>query len=147
MSLMAARSTTHSRTTGWDRIFYVGAGACDALTGALLIAVPAETMGVLGIVVLSSHAIHLRFVGVFVACVGLAYFHPWAFPPGPAREQRLRVVLELTAAVRLAVALFIGGAVAMGSLDTPWLLVGTVDAGIALVQLALLAKGHVGPVS
>jgi len=43
--------------------------------------------------------------------------------------------------VRLAVALFVAVGVVAGSLADAWLVVGFFDALVALVQLALLARG------
>lgn len=124
-------------------LFCVVAGLCDAVTGALLIGAPVTALALVGIVAPHAAAlVHLRFVGVFVTCVGLAYLYPWTSPPGPERASRVIVSIELTAFVRLAVALFIGVVVAIGALDTPWITIGLIDAAIALTQVALRSRGY-----
>jgi hypothetical protein len=47
----------------------------------------------------------------------------------------------MTALVRGAVALFVGGAVAAGALATPWLTVALVDGGLALLQVWMIGGG------
>jgi hypothetical protein len=122
-------------------LFCLVAGGGDAVTGLLLVGAPALVLRLLGLPRPADLAL-LRFVGVFVTCVGLAYLYPWL---GRAHRQgRLLAALEMTAAVRLAVALFLGIAVAAGTLELPWAQVGGYDAAVALVQIGLLARGGFG---
>lgn len=120
-------------------LFCLLAGGGDALTGALLLAAPRLVLRLLGAAVPEGDLIFLRFVGVFVGSVGLAYLYPWL-----VRERSSRVVaaLEITAGIRLAVALFLGCALMSGRLDLPWATVGAYDALAAMAQLGLLAQGH-----
>jgi hypothetical protein len=122
------------------------AGGGDAVTGLLLVAAPALVLRLLGIEPPARAAgdlIFLRFAGVFVGCVGLAYLYPWLL--GRARrEHRLAAAVEITAGFRLAVALFLTAAVAAGTLEAPWLTVGVYDALLAALQLGLLFRGRGG---
>jgi hypothetical protein len=110
------------------------AGGGDALTGFLLLTAPAFVLRMLGLPVPDGLAM-VRFVGVFVACVGLAYF--W----GLSRRSRLATAIEITAGFRLAVALFLAVAATVGEMEAPWLLVGGYDAVVATVQLVMLSRG------
>ena len=130
------------KTTG-SRLFCLVAGGGDAATGLLLVAAPALVLRLLGIAS-SGDLAYLRFVGVFVGCVGLAYLFPWLSRDGARRSRRMVSAVEMTAAVRLAVALFLGVAVAVGALDPPWATVGVYDAVVAVAQLGLLARGGFG---
>lgn len=128
-------------------LFCLLAGGGDAVTGLLLVAAPALVLSLLGLGHPDGSLILVRFVGVFVGCVGFAYLYPWLlFDSGCQRRRERRIVsaLEITAGVRLAVALFIGIAVAAAQLDLPWAAVGTYDALVALAQLGLLVFGGFG---
>lgn len=122
-------------------LFCLLAGGGDALTGLLLLAAPRLVLRLLGAAVpgdAGGDLVLLRLVGVFVGSVGLACLYPWLLPGGGAR---LRTALEITAGVRLAVALFLGIAVMTGRLDLPWVTVGAYDALVAVAQIGLLARG------
>jgi hypothetical protein len=116
-------------------LFCLLAGGGDAATGLLLVTSPDQVLRLLGIPQPADDAL-LRFVGVFVACVGLAYLYPWL-----AGGRRLETAIEITAGFRLAVALFLVAAVLRGAMDRPWLTVGAYDATVAVAQLGLLARG------
>jgi hypothetical protein len=124
-------------------LFCLVAGGGDAATGLLLIAAPGLVLRLLGIAV-SGDVAYLRFVGVFVGCVGLAYLFPWLTRDRFRRSRRIVSAVEMTAGVRLAVALFLGVAVAAGTLDLPWMTVGVYDAVVATAQLGLLVSGGFG---
>jgi hypothetical protein len=124
-------------------LFCLLAGGGDAATGLLLVAAPSLVLRLLGLERPAADLALLRFVGVFVACVGLGYLHPW-LRQRAHRRGRLLAALEMTAAVRLAVALFLGFAVASGALEVRWLRVGLYDAALALAQIGLLARGGFG---
>lgn len=121
-------------------LFCLLAGGGDAMTGLLLLMAPGLVLRLLGITVPGDNLILLRFVGVFVGSVGLAYLYPWLL----RGESRLRTAIEITAGVRLAVALFLGFAVLTGQLDLPWMTVGAYDALVAVAQIGLLARGFFG---
>ena len=128
-------------------LFCAIAGSGDAATGLLLVSAPALVLRLLGIAHADGESlVFLRFVGVFVGCVGLAYFYPWLMRDRLRRAGRVVAAFEITAGFRLAVALFLGVAVAAGALDLPWVTVGVYDAVVGLVQLGLLARGEPGHV-
>lgn len=127
-------------------LFCLFAGGGDAVTGLLLVAAPRLVLRLLGIAVPAGDLVLLRWIGVFVGCVGFAYLYPWLLGAGLRRSLRVRAVAEMTAGVRLAVALFLGVAVASGGLEAPWTTVGVYDALVAAAQIGLLARGFFGHV-
>lgn len=125
-------------------LYCLAAGACDFTTGVLLIAAPFTVLGLMGVALAPEAAgdgVYLRYIGTFVAAVGASYLYPVVLAlvtGGRAGAERLPTVLEVTALVRGAVALFVTAAVARGALATPWLLVAAVDGGLAVFQIWLL---------
>jgi len=126
------------------RLFCAIAGGGDTATGLLLVAAPALVLRLLGIAHPDGNLVFLRFVGVFVGCVGLSYLYPWLLRDRLGRDGRVMATAEITAGFRLAVALFLGVAVAVGSLELPWVTVGAYDAIVALAQIGLLVRGDFG---
>ena len=122
-------------------LFCLLAGGGDAATGLLLLAAPRLVLRLLGAADPGEDLVLLRFVGVFVGCVGLAYLYPWLLRD---RGHRARAAIEITAGIRLAVALFLGCAILTGQLDLPWATVGAYDALVAMAQIGLLARGFFG---
>ena len=122
-------------------LFCLLAGGGDAATGLLLLAAPRLVLRLLGAADPGEDLVLLRFVGVFVGCVGLAYLYPWLLRD---RGQRVRTAIEITAGIRLAVALFLGCAILTGQLDLPWATVGAYDALVAMAQIGLLVRGFFG---
>lgn len=126
------------------RLYCLAAGACDLTTGLLLVATPFTVLGLMGVAGTAGageEGVYLRYIGTFVAAVGAAYLYPLVLPPrGGGRDgaDRLPTVLEVTALVRGAVAVFVTAAVTIGTLAAPWLLVAAVDGGLAALQLRLL---------
>ncbi len=118
-------------------VYCLLAGSCDAATGALLVAAPAFTIRLMRIVELPPEPVYLRWIGVFVGSVGLAYLYPLVLR---GKTARIPVVLEMTALVRLSVALFIAVSVGAGALSAPWLSVFFTDFSLALFQLWLLKR-------
>lgn len=125
-------------------LFCAIAGGGDAATGLLLVAAPALVLRLLGIARPDGNLVFLRLVGVFVGCVGLSYLYPWLVRDRLGRDGRVMATVEITAGFRLAVALFLGIAVAIGSLELPWVTVGAYDAIVALTQIGLLLRGDFG---
>jgi len=117
--------------------FCAVAGGGDAATGLLLVVSPEKVLRLLRIAAPEGDLIFLRFVGVFVVCVGLSYLYPWL----ASRGAHLASVIEITGGFRLAAALFVGIAVASAGLAAAWLVVGLYDAILASAQLGLLARG------
>ncbi len=115
------------------------AGACDASTGALLVGAPVATLKLMGIAELPAEPIYLRFIGVFVGSVGLAYLYPLLLNRDRS-DRRIAVVLEVTALVRLCVAIFLGFAIARAALGSAWSTVLLTDLLLAAVQILMLTK-------
>lgn len=131
-----------SRFATW---FCVGAGSCDGATGVLLLTFPRLVVRLLGVPPPSGETIvYLRFLGVFVACVGAAYLLPLFVADRAARERRMVAAIDATAFTRLAVALFLAGEVIARGLAAPWLLVGAFDGVVGVAQLALRERGVFG---
>ncbi len=114
------------------------AGTCDAVTGALLVSAPIATLELMGVAELPAEPIYMRFIGVFVGGVGLAYWYPFLYRGWSSG--RLTVVLEVTALVRLCVALFLGVSIARGLLAPAWSIVLLTDLTLASVQIWMLTK-------
>lgn len=113
-------------------------GLGDLATGVLLVIGPGLVERLLSIPSgEASNAVWLRWIGVFVASIGLAYLWPLR-GEGARRRLRLRFALEWTAGARLAVAASVAVSVISGDLDQQWCLVGAYDALAAIAQLALL---------
>ena len=125
-------------------LFCAIAGGGDAATGLLLLAAPRLVLRLLGIPHPGGDLVFLRFVGVFVGCVGLSCLYPLFLRDRLRRARRVVAAVEMTAMFRLAVALFLGVTVAAGALELPWLTVGVYDAIVALAQIGLLARGEFG---
>ncbi len=124
-------------------LFALAAGLGDLGTGVALVAAPELVLRLLALPPVAETVL-LRFVGVFVASVGAAYFWPFLAEPR-ARPGRLRAAFALTAVPRFAVAGFLATAVATGALAPPWLLVGGYDALVAVAQLRLRPEETAGP--
>lgn len=113
------------------------AGLVDVTTGVLLVSVPGRTLQLMMVPEVVAPAVFMRFIGAFVAGVGLLYVVAWRWPGGGRRAH----LMEATALVRAVVALFVGTAIAAGALSLPWLSVTCTDAALAAAQLALLRRG------
>lgn len=118
----------------------LGAGLCDATTGAALIAAPLWTLARMGIAPPPAEPVYLRWIGAFVLAVGLAYLYPFLLSDR-RRVARLATVFEVTALARGLVALTAGGAIVAGELAPAWAGVPLFDAALALAQLVLLSRG------
>ena len=122
---------------GWVRIYCLLAGSGDFLTGILLVTAPLWTLRLMGIESIPAEPVYLRFIGAFVGGVGALYLYPFVLAAA-RREQRLDVVLEATALVRIAVALVVGGCILSGGLEMRWITVALTDAVLAAVQIGIL---------
>ena len=118
------------------KIWTMGMGAMDALTGLLLILVPKQVLALLGIAPPSPDGlVFLSWIGVFVMAVGLSY--------GMAlgkRRSRSETVWAFTALVRVLVAVFLTIKITEGALPSAWATVAVSDGFVALVQVTILRK-------
>jgi hypothetical protein len=109
------------------------AGGGDFTTGCLLALAPEWTLARMGVSP-APGILFLRFVGVFVACVGLSYglgLLAWAMT---GRRQRLRFAWELTILFRLAAGGFVAMQILSGALPWAWASVPAADGFWALIQ-------------
>lgn len=120
------------------RGYAVLVGAMDALTGLALVAAPAVTLGLMGASAPGAEAMeYVRFIGVFVAAVGVGYL--WiAVARAPAA---FRAGLWVTLVFRLGAGGYALTAVLRGVFDAGWLVVGATDLGCVAVQAWFLGKG------
>lgn len=117
----------------WMNGWSVCVGSMDAMTGVLLMVMPAWVVKVLMIPGVSEeNLIFLSWIGAFVFGVGASY------GLGLVGEDRRIVVWKMTALVRYSVAVFLLIACGMGRLPWQWLVVAVSDAVVASVQLGWL---------
>jgi len=133
-------------------LFAITVGACDAATGAALIALPLWTLRQMGIATLPAEPVFVRWIGAFVLAVGLSYLYPFVLRSGGSERlgdrlgssllgDRLASTFEVTALVRILVALVAGSAVLTGRLELAWVGVPLFDLAVAATQLVLLRRG------
>ena len=124
----------------WGYLYCILAGACDGLTGILLVLAPVLTLRLMQIPAIPAEPVYLRFVGVFVMSVGCTYLIPFIMQRDKL-DLRLVHVLGFTAFIRICVALFIAVSVAVHALVPGWLAVLCTDAVFAGVQVSMLKSG------
>ncbi|MCP3962635.1 MAG: hypothetical protein GY719_32755 [bacterium] len=124
------------------RVYCLLAGACDAATGALLVSAPIWTLNLMRIAQVPAEPIYMRFIGTFVGGVGLAYLVPFVIRGGS--QARLAAVLEVTALIRLCVALFLGVSIAGGALPAAWSTVLLTDLALGSAQIWMVTTLHSG---
>lgn len=118
------------------KLWSVAVGSMDAVTGLLLIFVPALVLKLLGIDPPSADAlVFLSWMGVFIAGVGLSY--------GMALGKRSRgeTVWAFTAMIRILVAIFLTVRILDGTLAVNWGLVGICDGIVGVLQVVILRLG------
>ena len=122
-------------------LFCVAAGACDTLTGLLLISAPAFTLRLMQIPDAPADAAYIRFIGAFVFAVGASYLRPFGDPDPARREARFAAMLDLTAWLRFAVGGFVSIAMLRGWLHPRWATVAMTDLALATAQVWMVRKG------
>jgi hypothetical protein len=119
------------------KLWSLGVGAMDALTGLLLIIAPSFVLQLLFISPPSSESLVFQsWIGVFVMSVGLSY--SWALS---GRRVAGETVWGFTALVRMLVALFLAIQITRGTLHPMWAIVAVSDASVAIVQIVILWLG------
>ena len=124
----------------WIFLFLIFAGGCDALTGALLLALPERTLDLMGIPIHPTEPIYMRFIGAFVFAVGTSYFRPLLHRDPGAFLAAARHTLASTAWIRVCIATFSLLAVAREELHLRWAVVTGTDIALATVQLFWLHR-------
>lgn len=113
----------------------------DATTGALLVAAPGFTLGLIGLTFPEGGKVLMQFIGAIVGGIGISYLWGLTAKGTAAKLRRLYGTWGATAVARTAVAVFSISAVAVGSLEPQWLVVGFTDGILAITQTVLLRKG------
>jgi len=127
--------TPHRRR--WLLLYQAAAGLCDTITGALLVLAPARTFRLMGLTIVPQPIGFVRFVGMFVLCVGLSYL--WAAAAWPIAEWRGQ--WRVTALIRSGVAFLLLWQVASGAMEHGWVAVILTDGILAAVQWIGLWRG------
>lgn len=109
----------------------VTTGLGDALLGFCLISAPTSTLARLGIAC-PSDPMMIRFLGHFIAGVGLATLYP-LLSSEVHRWPRLATAFEITAMMRLLVAVFLGSAILSDLLEPAWWTLACSDLGFAFL--------------
>jgi hypothetical protein len=125
-----------SRPERWLLLYQSAVGLCDASTGALLLAAPVWTLRLMGLRIVPEPLAFVRFVGIFVACVGLGYL--WAAIRYPICLWRGQWMT--TALIRSGVALFLAWQIAGGAMEQGWVTVVATDGILAAVQWIGLSR-------
>jgi hypothetical protein len=128
-----------------NRTFLLGyqwlAGVSDSSTGALLIAAPIGTLGLMGLKVPEDSAPFLSFIGAFVLAVGLSYLYGGLLMGRGGSRSRLEAVWLLTAIMRSSVCVFISTQVIDGALQSGWMSIAVFDGVCVLIQAVGLRRG------
>ena len=122
-------------------VYALLAGACDGLTGLMLLAAPVFTLKLMGIATVPTEPVYMQWIGAFVFSVGSSYFLPFLSSTPTTRRRRAIGVLEFTAYIRLVIATFTAIAILRGLLDPAWIAVTLTDLILASVQITLLKLG------
>lgn len=111
-------------------------GAMDAMTGLLLVFVPALVLRLLGIPELGAESlVFVNWIGVFVTGVGLSYGLVFGNRSAGA------AVWTFTGMIRLLVCVFLTTQVLAGRMPLAWLLVAGADGFVAVAQFVVLRAG------
>ncbi|MEI6653650.1 MAG: hypothetical protein WCP45_02700 [Verrucomicrobiota bacterium] len=111
----------------------IAVGAMDAVTGLLLVMVPALILQLLGIAPPSGEAlVFVSWIGVFVTGVGLSYAMVLV------DRRSAKTVWMITAMLRGLVAAYVAWRIADGSLVPVWAMVALTDSVVAMVQIAVV---------
>lgn len=128
---------TKHTTMSWARYLAGLAGAMDATTGAGLVALPDLTLAAMGVAAPGGDArVYLRWVGAFVAAVGVSYLV--ALLRGGVAA--LREVFFTTLLFRAAAGGFCLSAVLAGALELRWLTVAATDGALVVAQVWLVRR-------
>lgn len=113
------------------------AGAMDASTGALLVAVPRVALSLMGLEPQGEPLAYLQFIGAFVFAVGSLYLWGW-YLLGRNRVREWRALWIATAWARTCVGVTVLGLMLSGRLAMAWASVPVADLGLAAIQYCYL---------
>lgn len=114
------------------------AGSCDGLTGILLMAAPNYTLRLMGMETMPVEPIWMQWIGAFVFSVGFSYYFPFFSTSRETNRRRIISLFEITAFIRIVIAVFTGVSIMQGSLDSAWISVTLTDAAFAAIQITFL---------
>lgn len=117
------------------------AGLCDLSTGLLLLILPAGTLRLMGIEHPPQPIEFARFIGAFVAAVGVSYLYAALLPTSHYTAARWQTVWFLTALSRSLVALFLVWSLTFGAMEHGWWTVAATDGLLAGIQWIGLRRG------
>lgn len=126
------------RTAQWLNVLI---GACDGVTGILLLFFPAFTLRLMGIDTSPLDLVYLKYIGVFVFAVGASYYLPILFRDGSGEIESIRSTWRMTALIRFCIGIFVSIQILQGSLEGAWISVAATDISIGTLQVFLLKKG------
>jgi hypothetical protein len=116
-------------------------GLSDTMTGALLIAAPEFTLGMMRLHTPDDAWVYLSFIGAFVLSVGLSCLYGAYLMMCRGCPHKLEVVWLLTAIIRASVAIFVITQILEHTLEVGWLTVAITDGACVLIQAMGLRKG------
>lgn len=116
-------------------------GACDALTGLLLMFSPLLTLRLMGIKTIPLEPVYLQYIGAFVFGVGAVYFMPALSSQNKEKVQSVLTLWKITALMRLSVGSFVAFQLFQKGLDPAWISVPLTDLSLAAFQIFIVKKG------
>jgi hypothetical protein len=122
-------------------------GLSDAITGALLIAAPEFTLGMMRLHAPDNALVYLSFIGAFVLSVGLSCLYGAYLMIRRENSCRLEIVWLLTATIRASVAIFVLTQILAHTLEAGWLTVAIADGACVLIQAIGLRRGWLAHVA
>jgi len=122
-------------------------GLSDAITGALLIAAPEFTLGMMRLHAPDNALVYLSFIGAFVLSVGLSCLYGAYLMIRRENSCRLEIVWLLTATIRASVAIFVITQILTHTLEAGWLTVAITDSSCVLIQAIGLRRGWLAHVA
>ncbi|HEY3627356.1 MAG TPA: hypothetical protein VGL00_13765 [Terracidiphilus sp.] len=131
------------RLRQWLILYQYVAGFSDTATGLLLVGFPGFTFHLMGLTVFPQPAF-VRYIGVFVLCVGLSYL--WAAIRWPLNELGVMVWVtqwKITALMRGMVALFLIWQWMVQGVEAHWASVIVFDGAFAAFQIIGIEQGWI----
>ena len=122
-------------------------GLSDAITGALLIAAPEFTLGMMRLHAPDNALVYLSFIGAFVISVGLSCLYGAYLMIRRENSCRLEIVWLLTATIRASVAIFVLTQILAHTLEAGWLTVAIAAGACVLIQAIGLRRGWLAHVA
>ena len=116
------------------QLYQLATGACDAVTGLLLLVAPALTMRLMQIHDPPSDLVFISFIGAFVGGVGCIYLLTARVPATSEDLAAAEAMWRATGLIRLFVGVFVAVAFLRRQLEPAWLTVSAVDLALAAFQ-------------